>query len=47
MNNFFTPTEQALLCDYLPMPRPEAYQTLDLGPPADGRGLYVEAPTQA
>jgi hypothetical protein len=44
MNDFFTPTEQSLLCDYLGMTRPEAYQTLDLGPPADGRGLYVEAP---
>jgi hypothetical protein len=44
MNDFFTPTEQSLLCDYLGMPRPEAYQTLDLGPPADGRGIFVEEP---
>jgi hypothetical protein len=42
MNDIFTPTEHAILCDYFGLTRPEAYLTLDIGEPTEGNGIFVE-----
>jgi hypothetical protein len=44
MNDLFTPTEHAIICDYFCITRPEALLTLDVELPQEGNGIYVEEP---
>jgi hypothetical protein len=44
MNDFFTPTEQAILRDYFGIARPEGISEIDITHPAEGDGIFVAAP---
>jgi hypothetical protein len=42
MNEFFSPTERAFLCDYFGIERPEPLRTIDVRSPAGSGEVYVE-----
>ncbi len=42
MTDFFTPTEQAILCNYFGIARPEGFPSIDVQQPPEGDGIFVE-----
>ncbi len=43
MQDFFTPTERALLCDFFGMPRPEMLRDIDIEQKPECGGLWVDS----
>ncbi len=43
MNNFFTPTERALLCDYFQIQRPAELKQIDIRAEPDHGGHWVDS----